>query len=170
LFQLFNRPANIWQACSAFEHTLMSMTLSFLIIGSPGRLRDALRTFLYTLAPTTEIETADDFESGYAAAAKKQPSVVIIDGRELLDSDCRLLKQLLSRRKSSRCLIIADTLQRASRARQAGADGVILQGFTIQTLHQTLQSLIALPHDGDNGYLPAPLKPMKASAPLQQEL
>jgi DNA-binding response OmpR family regulator len=146
------------------------MALTFLIIGSPGRLRDALRTFLHAIMPAAELDTANDFESGYATAAKKQPSLVIIDGSELLDSDCHLLRQMLSGQKPSRCLVIADTLKRATSAREAGADDVILQGFSIQTLRHTLLAMNTLPQDSLNGRPQDPIKPMTAGAPLQRKL
>lgn len=147
----------------------MTTTTSFLIIGPAGRFRDALQTILLAIVDAAQIYTASDFNTGYALAVRRQPSVVIVDGGQYLDSDCQLFKLLLSRSHHSRCIVIANTMQMAVSAQQSGADAVLLQGFTLNTLRDTLFSLNVLPHTGTVDRLPASISQQPTAVPLPQK-
>ena len=124
------------------------MIASVLIIGPAGRLRDSLRTILHTFPGIGEVFAADDFKSGYKQAAKNHPSIVIIDADNSLEDECVLLKQLLSRHDHARCLLIANTIRQAARARRVGADAILLRGFSTESLYLTLVDLAVIP-EGD---------------------
>ncbi len=127
------------------------MAASVLIIGPAGRLRDGLRTILHTFPGIGEIAAADDFKSGHEQAAKNHPSIVIIDADDSLEDECVLLKQLLSGHDHAPCLLIANTIRQAARARRVGADAILLRGFSTNTLYLTLVDLDVIPEGGYAG-------------------
>ncbi len=124
------------------------MAASVLIIGPAGRLRDGLRTILHTFPGIGEVFAADDFKSGYKQAAKNHPSIIIVDSDDSLEDECVILKQLLSRYDQARCLLIANTMRQAARARRVGADAILLRGFSTNTLYLTLVDLAVIPEGG----------------------
>jgi DNA-binding NarL/FixJ family response regulator len=138
-------------ALESFDVINKIMAASILIIGPAGRLRDGLRTILHTFPGIGEIVAADDFKSGYEQAAKNHPSIVIIDADDSLEDECVFLKQLLSRHDHARCLLIANTMRQAARARRVGADAVLLRGFSTSTLYLTLVDLNVIPESGFAG-------------------
>ena len=121
------------------------MAASVLIIGPAGRLRDGLRTILHTFPGIGEIIAAEDFTSGYEQAVKIRPCIVIVDADDSLEDECVLLKQLLSRYDHARCLLIANTMRQAARARRVGADAVLLRGFSTNNLYLILVDLDVIP-------------------------
>ena len=127
------------------------MAASVLIIGPAGRLRDGLCTILHTFPGMGEIAVADDFKSGNEQAAKNHPSIVIVDADDSLEDEYVLLKQLLSRYDHARCLLIANTMRQGDRARQVGADAILLRGFSTNTLYLALVDLDVIPESGFAG-------------------
>ncbi len=132
------------------------MAASVLIIGPAGRLRDGLRIILQTFSGIGELFVADDFMLGYEQVARNHPSVVIVDADDSLEDECILLRQMLSRYEQAHCLVIANTLRQAARAKQFGADAILLRGFSTGTLYQTLVDLNVIPESEFAG-LPANL-------------
>lgn len=145
------------------------MSTSVLIIGPPGRLRDGLRSILRLFSGISEITTADKFEPGYESTVREQPSVVILESSESLENDCFMLKKLLSNSGQSRCLVIVNTIQKAVQASKLGADAVLLQGFSTNTLYQTLVSLNVIPETGMADKPAASNRQKAAASPLSQK-
>lgn len=127
------------------------MAASVLIIGPVGRLRDGLRAILRSFPGISEVFSVEDFSSGFGQVAENRPSIIIVDADDSFEDDCILLKQLHSRHERILCLLIANSMQQAASAKQAGVDAVLLCGFSTSTLYQTLVDLKVIPESVFSG-------------------
>jgi len=126
------------------------MDALILIIGPAGRLREGLCAVLRTFAGIADLVTTDNFDSGYELAVRHQPSLVIVDVNDPLDGECIFLKRILSSNEQGRCLVIARAMDQAVQAKHAGADAILLHGFSTRTLNQTLVSLGVIHESGSS--------------------
>ena len=117
------------------------MALSVLIIGPPGRLRDALCAVLRSFPNIRAISTADNVELGTELAAQKRPSLLIFDENTPFESNRLLLGDHARHAGHYPVLVIAKARKQALQARRRGADAVLISGFSTDSLFQTLLDL-----------------------------
>jgi DNA-binding NarL/FixJ family response regulator len=120
-----------------------TMSSSILVIGPADHLRTGLCTILANFPRVGQIVTADKFEQGLEAALLHQPALIIVDGGAQREFSCRSLPRLLGGYGRGRCIVIANGMEQAAAARAAGADAVLLNGFSTSTLRETVESLLA---------------------------
>jgi DNA-binding NarL/FixJ family response regulator len=121
------------------------MAALILIIGPEGRLREGLCIVLRTFPGIADLILTDSLDSGCELVVRHKPSLVIVDADDKLEEECQSLKRVLASYAASRCLVIAKSLAQAAKAKEAGADAILLQGFSTNTLYQTLVSLEVIP-------------------------
>lgn len=118
------------------------MVKSILIIGHRGRLRDGLRAILLAHEGIDEVMAAPDFAAALGHITHDYPSLVIIDGSDQIGEHCKTIKQFFLLQGRKPCLVIADSLKQRENAKNAGANAVLMQGFTTTALYEALEDLL----------------------------
>jgi DNA-binding NarL/FixJ family response regulator len=107
----------------------------FLIVTNAGRLRDSLRVLLKSCFPQILIE---EVETGTAALqllmGTAQPFLILLDAALPEGQSWQLLEQMGSGHSLSRCLVLSHSLEQQKQAQGAGAEGILLDGFTAESL------------------------------------
>ncbi len=117
------------------------MNLSVMIIGPPGRLRDGLRAVLEAVVEITWLRFAADCQTAAAYLIEKRPELVIVDGEISGLNDFDKVCSILKSTRNSHSLFIANSLSQRSMAYAKGADAVLLHGFSVCNLRDTLYAL-----------------------------
>ncbi len=146
----------------------MAMIASILILGDEGRLRDGFRAVLLASNSVNEVHTVANFNDAQELITDKHPSLIILDGSDSIEDRCRDLKNLLHTHGHRPCIVIAKTLKQRLYAQKAGADAVLLQGFSTTKLYDTLDALL-IGIGRSSKIVGGALKPIPATAvPLTQ--
>lgn len=113
--------------------------MNILLIGHSGRFRDGLEVVLAAQPQVQTIRCADNISAGATVSwGEQRPFLIIIDGQHIeLESLGQIKQYPLSKPP---WIFIADTLQHQEAAYAAGADAVLLRGFSKATLKTTLNS------------------------------
>ncbi|MDX1414584.1 MAG: hypothetical protein R3293_10360 [Candidatus Promineifilaceae bacterium] len=118
------------------------ISTSILIIGHEGRLTDGLRAVLLAHQWVTEVTIATKFETALKLITPIFPSIIIIDGSDVIGRECEFLRQYISLQGRKPCIVIADTLELGAKAQGAGADAVLMEGFSTNELYDILERFI----------------------------
>lgn len=137
-----------------------------LVAARPGRVRDGLRALLATIPWLKVIGQADDGASALEIVAEHQPALVLLDtnlpggepfdggrpvrGRPVHGRPVRthsgawaVLKQIKARWPQVRCLVLTGNGRQGQTARAAGADGVLIRGFSTAELLTAIERLLS---------------------------
>ena len=108
----------------------MTHTIPALIMARPGRVRDGLQVLLATVPQVGHVNLVENVSDLFATVGDTNPLLVLLDANL---SDAHVMAVLTTIKRvypDSRCLVIADSLYQQMRAKNAGADGVLLRGFS----------------------------------------
>lgn len=118
-----------------------------LILVRSGRMRDGLVALL-NAAP--QIGIIGRIEKGPVALKMippGYPALVVLEAG-LPDGEAwTTLQQLKANRPQTRCIMLVDNSTQQQMAREAGADGVLLSGFSAAHLFTTLEKLLPYPEE-----------------------
>jgi len=114
-----------------------------LIIAPPGRFRDSLRVLLRAGDQISLIGQADNGSSGLKMIDANRPFLVLLDAG--LPDGCTwdVLKQIKREWPQVRCLVLTHTQEQQRIAQTAGADRILMDGFTTESLFSIMQTLIS---------------------------
>jgi DNA-binding NarL/FixJ family response regulator len=112
-----------------------------MIIGQPGRAHDGLRALLSAVSQVKIVGVGMDVRSASQNSAECQPALVLVDGDLLNGKAPEAIGQIRSRWPAARCLILASSVQTLLEARNAGADRVLVKGFSTTSF---LESVLRL--------------------------
>lgn len=117
---------------------------SLIILGaSPGRRRDSLALLLRGVPGVDELRIVADFGTLLSAVREAGPALLVVE-TALDPQRVWLLPPLLATgNRPVKLLLITDNSSERQRARRAGADAVLLRGFTTKDLHKTVARLTA---------------------------
>jgi CheY-like chemotaxis protein len=116
-----------------------------LIVARSNTWRDSLTALLKAMPQTHVLDPVEDCSTALHVVPKHQPAVVLVDINILDDETSTLLSQLKIDRPLARCLVFVDSYKRQVEARDAGADAVLLKGFTTPELFSTVNELLMQP-------------------------
>ncbi len=135
----------------------MKTKIVTLIAARPGRMRDSLGAMLAAMPQIDTMIQADSDAAALQMIKEQHPALVLLD-TNLYHQECipvlakrvsavtkqipALVEQIKAQQPETRCLVLADNIQQQLAAGAAGANGVLLKGFSTATLlaaiHQVL--------------------------------
>jgi DNA-binding NarL/FixJ family response regulator len=113
-----------------------------LIVAKPGRLREALCTLLKAASRLEPIEQVDDSPSALKIVNECDPGLVLLDAHLPDNEISALLGQIKAKRPQTRCIVLANTVEQQQAAKRAGADEVLLKGFSTANLLEAIDKLM----------------------------
>ena len=117
----------------------MTINISqILIVSEPGRLRDSLRVLLKSRFPQAVIEQAETSVTALQLLAANPCTLVMLDAALPDEQAWQALECLDVHRQ--RCVILAHSFAQQRQAWQAGANAVLLDGFTVESLCAALDA------------------------------
>ena len=112
-----------------------------MIIGQPSRTYDGLQALLSAVSQIRVVGMGMDVRSASKNSAECQPALVLIDGDLTNGKAPDAIRQIRSTWPAARCLVLASSVQTLLEARNAGADRVLLKGFSTASF---LESILRL--------------------------
>ena len=110
----------------------MSKTIyQVLIVSEAGRLRDSLRVLLKSCYPLAAIEETETFPSALQRLAADPGALVLVDAALPDKQAWQALDWFHA--PSARCVLLAHSLAQQKQAREAGANAILLDGFTAES-------------------------------------
>ena len=107
----------------------MSKTIhQVLIVSEAGRLCDSLRVLLKSCYPLAAIEETETFPSALQRLADDPGALVLVDAALPGEQAWQALDWF-----RARCVILAHSLAQQKQAREAGANAILLDGFTAES-------------------------------------
>jgi DNA-binding NarL/FixJ family response regulator len=96
------------------------------------------------------LDPVEDCSTMLYVVPEDQPAVVLVD-INILDDQASIFSQFKIDRPVARCLVFVDSYKRQVEASDAGADAVLLKGFTTPELFSTVNKLLARPAPASPG-------------------
>ena len=124
------------------EKRVLQTRLLTLIAARPGRMRDSLQILLETM-PGVVTDRADDGAAALNMVLEQQPLVVLLDTNLPGQQGWGVLEQIKAQQPQTHCLVLADSVRQWQTAWAAGADGVLLKGFSTAELFATIEKMLA---------------------------
>jgi DNA-binding NarL/FixJ family response regulator len=115
---------------------------ALMIVAKSGTWRDSLIALLKTMPGVCVLDPVADCSSALHVVPERQPTVVLADINFLDAPASAWLGELRTKRHSSRCLLFVGSYRMKEEARDAGADAVLLKGFSTPELFDTIRELL----------------------------
>ena len=113
-----------------------------LIVAGPGRFRDSLRALLAAAPQIKAVNKVDDASSALRAVAEHHPDLVLLDGSLSSNEIWTVLRQIKVEQPQTRCIVLGDNGRQQQEARAAGADAILIKGFSATKLFQVIERLL----------------------------
>jgi DNA-binding NarL/FixJ family response regulator len=107
-----------------------------------GRVRDGLQVLLATVPQIGRVDLVENASDLFDIVQDTNPLLVLLDTNL---SDTRVLTVLTTIKRvrpDTRCLVITDNRYQQTKSRAAGADGVLLRGFSAIEFSEMVEALI----------------------------
>ena len=111
-----------------------------LIVAKPGRKRDGLHAVLAAMPGIAGVREVSDGPSALNAVAEYRPALVFLDF-DLSEDVATLLTRFTSEYQRAQCIAIVYSVQQRRDAVAAGADHVLMSGFSAARLRATIRRL-----------------------------
>ncbi len=115
---------------------------SVLILAPPGRLRDSLGALLNSVTQIQQVNSADDGDEALVLFNGFSPNLVIIDANLTPDRLPDTLAYIKTCWPRARYVILADDVRQQQTAMAAGADSVLLKGYSTIQLFAAIERLL----------------------------
>ncbi|MBN1217749.1 MAG: hypothetical protein JXM69_02380 [Anaerolineae bacterium] len=116
-----------------------------LIVASPGRIRDGLRTLLRAVPRIETIFQASDGPSASRIIKDWHPALVLLDSK-LANNDIQSVsRQIKTESPQTRCIMLVDHAQQQWMAKIAEADSVLTIGCPAGEFFTTVEGVLAQP-------------------------
>jgi DNA-binding NarL/FixJ family response regulator len=109
-----------------------------MIVSEAGRLRDSLRVLLKSCYPLAAIEETETFALAQQRLAADPSALVFVDAALPGDQAWQALDWFHAPR--SRCVLLAHSLAEQKQAQEVGANVILLDGFTAESLFTTVEA------------------------------
>lgn len=116
--------------------------IALVIIAPPGRQRDGLRVLLQASAKIALVGEADDLASGAQVIAERAPALVILQSGKDNGTFQAELRQLKIQCPNIHFAVVVPDYRQAEQARAAGADAVLMEGFTSETMFAAIDQMM----------------------------
>ena len=120
----------------------MRPTLALIAV-RPGSLQDSLVALMTTMHQVNSVLITEDAASAMRTAAQHRPALVVLEMDLGVEETCALLKEVKSGWPLTRCLALADCVEQKQEAESAGADVVLIKGFTAARFTTSLERLLS---------------------------
>ena len=120
----------------------MGQPLKALIVAKPGRVCDGLQALLTAIPEIGSVGQTDDAASALRTIAERQPDLVLLDLSLTGDEIRTMLRRIKAGSGQTKCLVLTDDAKEQQIAKAAGADGILIKGFTAQRLIETVRRLL----------------------------
>ncbi len=117
--------------------------LKTVVFAPPGPFRQELLAFVKSIPELELVGAAADLPELLLAADQDAPRLVILVGGPLCTPALAALRQRQPQGMPLACLVLAENRQQIQQAVAAGADGVLLKGFSTQEFLAVLTSCCA---------------------------
>lgn len=121
---------------------MMKNPISTLIAAKPDRLRDGLHLLLSTAPQVSAIQQVDDLDSTFQLVTERPPGLVVLDTNLDVTSVSRLLRRIKRELPTLPCLVVVANEEQQRAAWDAGADAVLLKGFSSSDLIALIETLV----------------------------
>ena len=116
-------------------------TLALIAI-RPGSLQDSLVALMTTMHQVNSVLIAEDAVSALRTAAQHRPALFVLEMDLGMEETRIVLREVKSRWPLTRCLALADCVEQKEEAESAGADVVLIKGFTAAKFTKTIEGLL----------------------------
>jgi CheY-like chemotaxis protein len=120
-----------------------------MIVAEPGRLRDGLQALLVSFRVLEPVVVVDDGPSALEAIRNGGPDLVILDYRVFGEATPEFVRAIKQARAQGYCIVVADRLGQFQPIRDAGADEVLLKGFSAAELSIAVEQALDNIQDGE---------------------
>ncbi len=128
---------------------------SILIVSRPSRVRDSLRALLQAMPQVGDISYVNNHTAALEMFIKQCPAVVLLTPNLPRNEVRTILKQITAADSQVHSLVLVDTSRRQQMARAAGADSILLSGFSMMKFFITIEELL-IPSKSTKGIEQAP--------------
>ena len=116
-----------------------------LIVATPGRIRDGLRTLLRAVPGIETIFQASDGPTAMQIIADWHPALVLLDSK-LANNDIQSVsRQIKAESPHTRCIVLVDNARQHWMAKIADADSVLTVGCPAGEFFTTVAGLLSQP-------------------------
>jgi DNA-binding NarL/FixJ family response regulator len=112
-----------------------------MIVAEPGRLRDGLQAMLDSFPALETVAVVDDGPSALEAIRSGRSDLVILDAHLFDEGTADLVCAIKQEGNGARCVVVADRLGQFQPLLDAGADAVLLKGFSAAELRTAVEQL-----------------------------
>lgn len=112
-----------------------------IIVADSMRLTESLRAVLKSIVDLMVIDTASDSALGIMMVRENNPDLVFLNFTRSIDSSTEFIRMVKQESTSSKCIALVEDINQIRKARKAGADGVLLRGFSLAELHEQIRNV-----------------------------
>ena len=105
------------------------------------RLTESLRAVLRSIDGITVIDTASDAALGIMMVRENHPDLVFLNFVHSIDSSTDFIRMVKQDASKSKCIALVEDINQIRKARKAGADGILLRGFSLAELHEQIRNV-----------------------------
>jgi DNA-binding NarL/FixJ family response regulator len=111
------------------------------IAAESGRLREGLQTMLASIVDLDVVAVVEDSPSALEVIESQRPDLVIVDASLSGQDIAEFVRTMRRAWNGVRCLAVADRLGQFQPLLDAGADRVLLKGFSAAELAEAIKQL-----------------------------
>jgi len=116
--------------------------MQVLIVAESGRLREGLQAILDSFLVLETVSTMEDGPAALEAIRSEQPDMVILDADLFGEDTTDWVAAIKQEWHGVRCLVVAGRLAQFQPLLEAGADKVLLKGFSAAELRSGMEQLL----------------------------
>jgi DNA-binding response OmpR family regulator len=150
--QAFHEPVpgqtlNLGKSKAMRESGKQESIMRVVIVAESGRLREGLQVMLDSFLALETVSTVEDGLAALEAMRRDQPDMVIVDA-DLFDEDTAdWVAAIKQGWNGVHCLVVSGRLAQFQPLLDAGADKVLLKGFSAAELRSGMEQLLDKPLD-----------------------
>jgi DNA-binding NarL/FixJ family response regulator len=135
-----------------FKREAMSMRPSLALIAArPGSLQDSLVALMTTMPQVNAVLIAEDTESARRTMAHHRPALVVIEMDLPPAKGTALVKEIKTEFQGARCIALAGNGEQQRQAESAGADAVLIVGFSAARFIAAVEEVLSRGVGGVDG-------------------
>jgi len=124
------------------EHTRQNESVKkAIIVADSVRLTESLKAVLRSIEDITVIDTASDSALGIMMVRENHPDLVFLNFTHSIESSTDFIRLIKQDTSGSKCIALVEDINQIRKARKAGADGILLRGFSLAELHEQIRNI-----------------------------
>jgi DNA-binding response OmpR family regulator len=112
------------------------------IVAEPSRLREGLETMLDSFLTLQTVAVVEERAEALNVIRSMQPDLAILDAQLLNESTVDLVRSIKLESSGIRCIVVTERLAQFQPILEAGADEVLLKGFSAAELRSGMEQLL----------------------------